>query len=211
VGFSNILSEINYKGPLNEENVKQINHIAVVINEASRRAAGLIENLLTWSLTQTGNFEFHPQKLVLRQLINDAISDFKKQASDKFINLSNEVPELTEAFAEIPMLKTIMRILINNAIKYTKIGGKVIIKAIDYPQYTKIIVSDTGVGIPQDVLEKLFRIDSKYFTIGTAEEQGAGLGLILCKDLLERHGGEIGVESMVEKGSDFIISLPKLG
>jgi len=71
-------------------------------------------------------------------------------------------------------------------------------------------VSDTGIGIPSDELEKLFRIDSKYHTIGTAEEQGAGLGLILCKDLVEKHGGEIYVESTVGKGSDFVVTLPKL-
>jgi signal transduction histidine kinase len=166
--------------------------------------------LLTWSLTQTGNLEFHPQKLILRQLVNEVLSDFKKQALNKAIDISNEVPELLEAYAEIPMLKTMIRILVNNAIKYTIIGGKIKINAADYKDYTKIIVSDTGIGIPSDELEKLFRIDSKYHTIGTAEEQGAGLGLILCKDLVEKHGGEIYVESTVGKGSDFVVTLPKL-
>ncbi len=210
VGFSNILSEDNFNDSPSEDKIRQVRHIAVVINEAAKRAAGLIENLLTWSLTQTGNLEFHPQKLILRQLVNDALSDFKKQALNKAIDISNEVPELMEAYAEIPMLKTIMRILINNAVKYTVIGGKIKINATNHQDYTKIVVSDTGIGIPPDVWEKLFKIDSKYHLSGTAEEQGAGLGLILCKDLVERHGGEIYIESKVGKGSDFVVTLPKV-
>jgi two-component system, sensor histidine kinase and response regulator len=209
VGFSNILSEENFNEAPNEIKLKQTQHIATVINEAAKRAAGLIENLLTWSLTQTGGLEFHPQKLILRQVVNDVMRDFKKSVSNKEIRIFNEVAELMEVYAEMPMLKTIIRILINNAIKFTKAGGSVTIDATEHEEYIEVTVSDTGVGIPPNFLEKLFRIDSKYITLGTNEEQGAGLGLILCKDLVEKHNGEVFVESTEGKGSVFRIRLPK--
>jgi len=204
VGFSSILSE-------NSNNYKpeQIQHIASVINDSASRAAGLIENLLNWSLTQTGSLEFHPQKLILCQVINDTIRDLKKQAIEKTISVINGVPELMEAYAEIIMLKTIMRILLNNAIKYSDVGGKVTINAVSHLNSIEIMVTDMGVGIPQEVLEKLFLIDSRYNTIGTSQEQGIGLGLILCKDLIEKHGGNIKVKSTVGKGSEFMVILPK--
>jgi hypothetical protein len=204
VGFSSILSEnIEIYKP------EQIHHISSVINDASQRAAGLVENLLNWSLAQTGSLEFHPQKLVLRQLIGDVVKDRKSEAQKKQISLLNEVPELMEVFAEIVMLKTIIRNLISNAIKYSNSGGQVKINAVESTDYIEITVSDTGIGIPPEGLEKLFMIDSKYNTIGTFEEQGIGLGLILCKELVEKHGGKIWANSEIEKGSEFKFTISK--
>jgi signal transduction histidine kinase len=106
------------------------------------------------------------------------------------------------------MMQVVIRNLISNAIKFTNFGGSITVKAKQTDYFSHIIIVDTGVGIPHDVIPKLFRIDLHHSTDGTNKEQGTGLGLILCKEIIERHSGKILVESTIGKGSSFTISIP---
>jgi signal transduction histidine kinase len=112
-------------------------------------------------------------------------------------------------FADKAMISTILRNLISNAIKFTYPGGKIVISSDKKPDELMISISDNGIGIKKEVIDKLFRIDETYIAPGTQEEKGTGLGLILCKEFIEKHGGKIWVESEVDKGSTFYFTIPK--
>ncbi len=131
-------------------------------------------------------------------------------AKAKEITLVNNILEEQYVTADIPMLNTIIRNLISNAIKFTPNGGMIEIGTIDQPSEGSIViyVKDSGMGMSDEIKEKLFKIDSKITNVGTNNEKGTGLGLILCKEFIEKHGGRIWVESEIGKGSTFNFSLP---
>lgn len=169
----------------------------------------LLENLLQWSRSQTGRLNFKPQKIVLYELVGSTLELLENQAFNKQINLNEAIPKHMIVYADLNLSKTILRNLVSNAIKYTTSGGKINVLASDSDDFVRITVSDTGVGIPPDSLNKLFRIDSKYSTAGTNNEKGTGLGLTLCKEFVELNGGKIWVESQINRGSQFTFTLPK--
>ena len=133
---------------------------------------------------------------------------FAADAERKQITLKNLIPLETTAYADHEMIDTIMRNLISNALKFTDTGGTIEVSSHRNKNSINVIVLDTGIGMDQESIDKLFRIDVKYRKAGTAGEQGTGLGLLLCKELIEKNGGKIWVESAPGKGSRFIISLP---
>ena len=120
------------------------------------------------------------------------------------------MPQSITVFADKDMIGTILRNLISNAIKFTNQGGTIVVSAKQKQGELMVTVSDNGVGIEADVLGNLFRIEESYSTSGTQNEQGTGLGLILCKEFIEKHGGKIWVESEVGKGSKFCFTIPKI-
>jgi signal transduction histidine kinase len=131
-------------------------------------------------------------------------------AEEKNIELIREVERDTYVYADNNMLNTIMRNLVSNALKFTDQSGKIIISAKDFEDDRLLVsVTDTGIGMSDEAKDKIFRIDSKYSTPGTNNEQGTGLGLILCKELVEKNNGEIFVESEKGKGTTFSFTLPK--
>ncbi|MDM8550806.1 hybrid sensor histidine kinase/response regulator [Desulfobacterales bacterium HSG2] len=179
------------------------------INNASRQAFTLLENLLEWSRAQTGRVICKPAETDIHGIVSDTMSLLKQNAEEKQIHLISEITPNTFAYADTDMTSVIIRNLLSNALKYTTGGGEVRIASKATGDFMEISVSDTGVGISKEDMDRLFRIDIKYSTLGTAQEQGTGLGLLLCKEFVEKNGGKIRVASDIGKGSVFCFTLPR--
>jgi len=205
LGASEILT--SYVDNLDIDNIK---HISLLLNESAKRGYELLENLLEWSRSQTGNINFNPQKQNIADLITDNISNITAYFTDKNIELHSYVDHSIEAELDKDMFNTVLRNLLNNAIKFSRKGSSVSILAIQSDDQITITVKDTGIGIAEKDIDKLFRIDVQYTNIGTAQEKGTGLGLLLCKEFVEKHGGKIWVESVLGKGSEFKFTIPGL-
>lgn len=189
---------------------EEITQIASSMNKAASRLFAFLENLLDWSRTQMGRMEYNPMPIELDKAVRRVTNLLSTVAEKKSIHLENAVAEGIVCKADNNMLSTILRNLINNSIKFTNPDGKVSVSAEEYDdKFFVVHVADTGVGIPDEAKEKLFKIESKYSTPGTNNEAGTGLGIILCKELVETHGGSIWVESKVNEGTTFSFTLPK--
>ncbi len=188
---------------------KEILEISELINKSAKRGKNLLDNLLEWSRSQIGTHIFNPKNIVLFDSVDETISFASSMAAEKHISIVNDIPQKTIVLADINMLNTILRNLISNAIKFTNPDGVVRIYARDLKHSVKITVEDNGIGISNSILPKLFNIEENPSTIGTGSEKGTGLGLILCREFVDRHGGEIYVKSERGMGSKFIFKLPK--
>lgn len=169
----------------------------------------LLENLLIWAKLQQNLITFAPQPVDMAQIVAKHAALFAPIALEKHIKLGNHMPARMLLCADLTMIETTVRNLLSNAIKYTRAEGHVEIGAVSDDHAITLSVSDTGIGIPKDKLSALFQIETPYRQLGTAEEKGTGLGLILCKEFLEKHGGRIWAESEVGKGSTFYVYLPE--
>ncbi|SFF29473.1 tetratricopeptide repeat-containing sensor histidine kinase [Thermoflexibacter ruber] len=167
-----------------------------------------LHNLLVWANSQMQGIKATPQVFDLQEIAQENVNLLSEIAKNKNIDLSNQVMALTKVNADIDHVKLILRNLLSNALKFTSQEGKVSIKAEAGQDFVKIAVSDTGVGMAEEKLHKLFT-PAVTSTKGTDEEKGTGLGLMLCKDFVEKNGGQIWVESQVGKGSTFYFTLPK--
>lgn len=205
-GLSEVLL-MNYDKIAPEKAKKYID----LIHSSSASGSSLLENLLNWSRSQTGNIAFEPETFDLHELLKQTFSLLDTEANRKNIQLKQTVNPQTYIFADINMLSTIFRNLVFNAIKFTPDGGSIVISSVQQPQQVIISVKDTGIGISKESQEKLFNIHTNFSTAGTQNEQGTGLGLILCKEFVERHGGKIWVESEKGNGCEFKFSLPLVG
>lgn len=179
------------------------------IYESSDNMYKLLENLLNWSRMQTGRIEWNPENIDLNKLADENVSLLKTAAVNKNINFFSELDTGTTVYADVDMVTMVFRNLITNAIKFTQEGGEVKIIAKPTGNFEEITISDTGLGIGEEDIKKLFRINVQHSTSGTAKEKGTGLGLILCKEFIEKNGGKIWVDSELGKGSDFKFTLPK--
>ena len=180
-----------------------------IIQKATNNLYRLLDNLLQWSSTQTGKLEFHPENFDLNQITNNIIQIMSIHADKKGIKLINLLPDNIQAYGDKNLVSTVIRNLISNAVKFTHENGEIKIEGIVREKDVEITVTDNGIGINQVDLDKLFRLDYNVTTIGTSEEKGTGLGLILCKEFVEKNGGTIRVESELEKGSSFKFTIPK--
>jgi len=203
VGFSKLLVE-----KVKENNYNGIERYAGIILQSSEHALELIMNLMEWSRSQTGRIEFNPEYFEIVDFITGITPLFADIAGQKSIIIKKDLPPNSPVFADKAMVSTILRNLISNAIKFTRPGGEIVIKAKEQPNELIVSVSDNGVGISAVTMGKLFRIDENYTTPGTNNEKGTGLGLILCKEFAEKLGGKIWVESLEGKGSTFYFTLP---
>jgi signal transduction histidine kinase len=183
------------------ETVKQI-------NKSARNTFELLEDILLWAKNQQGRIPFYPQLLSLRTICTDALEVLQSNASAKQINIKSDFSDQITVFADPEMLKTVLRNLVSNAIKFTNTGGIIKINVQQINSIAEIAISDNGVGIKPSELKKLFDISQVISKTGTAEESGTGLGLLICKDFIEKHGGRIWVESESGSGSDFKFTLP---
>lgn len=204
LGFSNILEE-----QVKESNFDDLEKIAGLIQKASKHAMDLLLNLMEWSRSQTGNIKYKPETTEFVPLITETIDLLKNAAHQKSIIISTEVQPNIFVFVDKDMIGTVLRNLITNAIKFTHPNGEIVVSAEQKQNELMVAVSDNGIGIKKVNVEKLFRIDESYSTMGTQNETGTGLGLLLCKEFVEKHGGKIGVESEVGKGSKFYFTIPK--
>ena len=178
------------------------------IKSSAENTFRLLQNLLDWSQTQTGKIVFDPTEFFLNTIINEIYDLVKASADNKNIQMKMEIPISIQVFADKNMINTVIRNLLLNAVKFTKKGGLVKIMAQKIEDKVEISVADNGVGINPEKLGKLFSIDSNIASSGTAGEEGTGLGLILCKEFIEKNKGTIRVESQECIGSAFTITLP---
>ncbi len=205
LGLSELLTE-EYDRMEKEDVVK----IGSSLNKSAKRLFSLLENLLNWSRIQMGRMEFSPTKLELKNAIVEVVNLYMQTAEVKKIDLKYKVEDGTLVNADKEALNVILRNLISNAVKFTPEGGEinVVAEIFDEDKY-KVSVEDSGVGMDEEAKSKLFRLDEKHSTLGTNNEQGSGLGLLLCKELVEKHGGKLSVESQVNKGTKFTFTLEK--
>lgn len=176
--------------------------------DISKSTYELLEGLLEWARAKQGRMEYSPREFNFFQLAESLTNLLKANAYKKDIKLINSVDIATMLFADRDMISTVLRNLLANAIKFTPQSGSVEIQSEVDNDFLKISVIDTGIGINKTNQEKLFRIDVNHTTLGTNQEKGTGLGLILCKELIQKHNGTIWVESELGKGSKFIFTLP---
>lgn len=169
----------------------------------------LIDNLLTWSRVQLNRVEFDPQEISLRNIVDSVFSSQKIAANNKQIKLESEISADIKAYADADMIETVIRNLVSNAIKFTNLEGTIKVNAIDRKDFIKVEIQDNGVGMKPEIANNLFKIDAHVTTKGTNEEKGTGLGLIICKEFVEKHGGTISVESEVGKGTTISFNLPE--
>ena len=185
----------------------EMNQYVSMINESSHKLLRLIENLLEWARSQTGTLKLFNTNLNLKTLADDVIKIYITQAQTKGISLKNEIPDNITVFADHEILAIIIRNLISNGVKYTQKGGNVSLTAYLENGNTVLKISDSGIGMSHEVLEKLFKIEETFPTAGTSNEAGTGLGLVICKEFTETLGGTISVESSVGKGTSFCVTL----
>jgi two-component system sensor histidine kinase/response regulator len=178
------------------------------LRDAAETVYTLLENLLAWSRLQRGTMKNHPEDIRLDEIAAQNMRLFASSAEQKQISLVNQIPKGTTAYADKHMIDTVIRNLLSNALKFTYTGGVIRVLAHKNEKDVEFAISDTGTGIPQEDIPQLFQIDVKYSHAGTAGEEGTGLGLILCKDLVEKNDGTILVESEVGQGTTFTVRLP---
>jgi signal transduction histidine kinase len=201
--FSSLL--INHTDSLSKDEIKML---AKDLDKSLKNLFALLENLLEWSRSQTGNIEFKPEPFDIVALLKQNQELLQQQAQNKKISIVLEGDASHTISAHRNSVTTVVRNLISNAIKFTPAEGKITLKTSAVDQKIVVSISDNGVGMSKEVMDKLFRIDTKHTTKGTADEKGTGLGLILCKEFIEKNGGRIWVDSTVGKGSTFSFELP---
>lgn len=204
LGLSELLIE-----EIRNKNYSEIEEFASLIQTSSQRTLDLLTNLLEWSRAQTGRIKFNPDSINLSESIDTVINLLNDSAKRKLINIKKEVPDNFMVWADKDMLKTILRNLVSNGIKFTNKGGEIIVGVVKNKDKTVVSVADNGIGMEKDAVKKLFRIDHSQSTQGTEEESGTGLGLLLCKEFVEFHDGEITAESTPGKGTTFYFTLPE--
>lgn len=204
IGYSDlILSQIE---SLSTENLTKY---VQAINTSSNNGYNLLNNLLDWSITQSGKITYIPEEINLSKVIDHIFEALSYSASAKNIVLKKKMADNLSVTTDENMLKTVLRNLVNNAIKFSFKNGEVALEVIEEKESFIVKISDSGIGIKEDVLPKLFSPEYNLSTAGTANERGTGLGLKICKDFVERWGGQIGVTSIYGNGSVFSFSIPK--
>lgn len=178
------------------------------VNSSAKSLYELLENLLLWSRSQRGLINYHPNKLDLKGIVENNLDLLKFNADNKKITLDYEMEKEFKIYADPNMINTVLRNLITNAIKFTHENGLVRVKCISEGDYCRISVCDNGVGMSEEHSKSLFQLEGNVSTVGTHQESGTGLGLILCREFVERHTGRIWVESKIGEGSKFHFTIP---
>lgn len=206
LGLSGILiSEFDNLKP--QEIKKYLSHI----NTTAKSVYNLVNDLLEWARMQTNHFDFQPENLVLSKELFKIEQLVAENASGKGVKIVNKIKHNVIVFADLKMLQSVLLGLLTNAIKFSYFGEVIVIESEYDNDMVLVKVKDNGVGISKEDIKKLFKPGSHYTTMGTQKEMGTGLGLLLCKEQVEKNGGKIWVESVVNKGSTFYFTLPKTG
>ncbi len=204
LGLTQILAE-----DLSNLTMDEIHRFATDLSKSAANLFRLLNNLLDWSQIQKGLIPFVPKVTGLRFLVDESLSMLLESAKSKKIEIVLDIREDMEVYVDINMMQTIFRNLISNAIKFTPKGGKIVLAAKTIPDGSvEISFSDTGIGLCQNMIDHLFRLDGRTNRRGTEGEPSTGLGLILCKEFIEKHKGQIRVESSLGIGSTFYCTLP---
>jgi signal transduction histidine kinase len=179
------------------------------IRDTAKHTFDLLQNLLIWARAQTGTLDFQPVSFDLSERIIENMDIVRSQAEKKNISLSFNDSGPVMVNGDTRMIDTILRNLLTNAIKFTQQTGQITIMVTETDNHFEVMVQDTGIGIARDNIDRIFLLDNKYVRKGTEKERGSGLGLILCREFIEKHNGTIRVESEIGTGSRFIFVLPK--
>jgi PAS domain S-box-containing protein len=203
MGFSELLEE-SLRNDQREESIEY----ADIIRNSAQNLYNLLQNLLIWSRTQSKNIQHRPMPADLGQLVADTLVVLVPRAKNKNISIEADLPDNIRVVADYNMISTVIRNLVMNAIKFTNSGGKIRLTGKLENDRLHITVSDTGTGIDKENMHRLFSLDKSFRTRGTGNETGTGLGLIICKEFVHLHKGEIWAESEPGKGSDFHFTIP---
>jgi len=207
--FSSILGVLGLlKENLNDYDVNEIKKFLDIATISASNTLSLLESLLTWTISQNQEKSFNPVKINLYELLSFEIENFQVTSEQKQIKLYHTVGSDLNLIADLQMIKTILRNLISNAVKYSFIGGEIIISALKNHPFVEITVKDNGIGIANYEQKNLFKLKEFHSKAGTNKEKGTGLGLLLCKEFVELHGGYIRLESKPGKGTSFKFTLP---
>jgi len=201
------LSELLIERVRKSDTEKSVEYLEI-IKVSVKNTLALLDNLLNWAKSQTGEINYKPEKIDLSTTIRQVIELLDPIARTKNISLSQIASEGIEIYTDERMLKTILRNLISNAIKFTKSGGSIIVSVVTEKNQVQFSVSDNGLGINAEVSKKLFKVSANTSSLGTANEKGSGLGLALCKEFVKKLGGDIWLKSKEGDGSDFRFTLP---
>lgn len=203
LGFSDLLLN-----KANSQDSEKTQEFSSFINLTARNTLTLLDNLLDWGKVQTGQIHFNPEKLIVTSIIKNIVETSRSNTIIKNITLNFIPINDIAVYADQNMLGTVLRNLISNAIKFTNLNGEISINAIQNKDFCEITISDNGVGMDAEKCKILFNVAANKTTKGTANEKGSGLGLILCKEFVEKQGGNIWVESKEGHGSSFKFTLP---
>jgi PAS domain S-box-containing protein len=203
LGYSSLLAN-----DIESFSFEEISEFATNLHQSTNNLFKLLENLLQWSMVQRGNFQIEAKRLNFSELVNHNLEIAKSRAKHKSIILSTDISEEFIIFADENMINTVIRNLLSNSIKFCNKNDKITISANKLNDKLEIKITDTGVGMSPELSAKLFRLDSKTSSIGTSGEHGTGLGLLLCKELVEKNQGKIWVESMLGKGTTMFFTVP---
>ncbi len=207
--FTSILGFLDLlKSNIREYDIDKIEEFINIINNSAKNTFNLLEHILFWVRANSGKIPFEPKKLNFETICTEVIENLRLTAVSKDITINHFTVDEVYLFADKNMLKTVLRNLVSNAIKFTNKNGQINIYTEINHENTIITVSDNGIGIKNTVIPKLWDFSQPISTIGTADEKGTGFGLLLCKEFVEKHGGKIWVESEVGKGSNFKFTLP---
>ncbi len=203
IGFSDIL---NFEYNELEEKEKEF-FISKIFN-ISKNSYELLTNLLDWARSQSGRMEFNPEQFELTDVADDVLKLLSPSAEKKNITIIKDIPSQTQLLGNINMVKTILRNLVSNSIKFTKDNGEIRIHFQEKGGYAEISVIDNGSGMSREQLSALFSIEKIKTSVDNEDMQGTGLGLVLCKEFCEKHNGRIWAESTPGKGSIFTFTIP---
>ncbi len=204
LGFTEILLD-----ETSEFNTEEKKEFLVFIKQAAEQQLNLLGNLLDWSRIETGRIRFEPKPTDLKMLVEKSIISLKGNALRKQINLYSNIQENITVNIDENLTLQLFGNLLSNALKFTPQNGSVWVDINDSRvDFVSVSVNDNGIGIPHEDFDKLFRIDTKYYSRGTEGEEGSGLGLALCAEIVKKHGGKIEVKSELNKGTSFIFNLP---
>jgi signal transduction histidine kinase len=188
---------------------RRIRELCLMLHDGARQSSELLECILQWARAQMGKLQAQPSPVRLAELC-EGIADLQRTAAkSKDIRLLCQVRPDATVYADENMVATVLRNILSNAVKFTPRGGEVVCSSRPQDAWECITIKDTGIGMSSEDTEKLFRIDVHFTSPGTEAERGAGIGLILCKELVELNKGRIGVESEPGVGSTFMVRLPR--
>lgn len=204
LGFSELLID-----QLQKREYDNALEFAQMIQHSSKRVMDLLNNLLAWAQSQSGRTKYNSEYFDVDEIADEVIDLLRDYSRQKSISLTNKIPPGTSIYADKSMITLVLRNLVSNGIKFTQPGGIINVESEKSENEMTISVTDNGVGISKEILKHLFQIDKNHSSKGTYNETGTALGLLLCKDFVEMHGGKIWAESELDKGSKFIFTIPE--
>jgi signal transduction histidine kinase/uncharacterized protein HemY len=192
-----------------DELIEEQKKLSKHLKDLSVHTCDLVENILLWSASQSGKTKFSPRFFNVKELLDHSLNKLSEQLIEKNVKIIFNLDSQSKAFADTSAMTEVFKNLLSNAIKFSYREGKITISAREKKYLIELEISDEGVGMNKTNLNKIFRLDNDYLALGTAQEKGAGIGLLLCKEYIEKNGGKIWADSEEGKGSSFYITIPK--